>query len=543
VGIRLRTWNTKTRFITGTAVGAALVLIAASGSVWAQGNGKSARAHRGPVVTATPIKHLVVIFDENVSFDHYFGTYPNATNTDGTKFVAAKSTPKVNGLTKKLLTKNPNMYDPTRLTPSEALTCDQNHNYGPEQLAEDNGKADKFVQNTETDKCTGQPILFGQPGLVMDYYDGNTVTGLWNYAQNYAMSDNSFDTGFGPSSPGALNLVSGQTHGVLAVDPVTHEPVTDAYTSVSPNGAGVGTVINDPDPAWDDCSDTNHTSSNALAAMQGKNVGDLLNQRDVTWGWFQGGFRPTSTTASGYADCGATHNNVGGIPVVDYSAHHNPFEYYQSTANPHHLPPSSVQAIGHTDQANHEYDMTDFKSAVAANNLPSVSFLKAPEYQDGHAGYSDPLDEQTFLVNTINTLEKSKDWSSTAIVISYDDSDGWYDHVSPPITNGSKDAANDQSALCGGVKAAGGYQDRCGAGPRLPMLVISPYSKTNYVDHTKTTQVSILTFIENNWFTTKIGDHSFDTTSNSISGMLDFKHRPNVKPVILNPATGAVAKK
>ena len=539
--LKPRTWSKRARYSGLVIGGAALALIAGTGAVWAQGAKPVAPAHH-KIVTATPIKHIVVIFDENISFDHYFGTYPNATNTDGTKFVAKKNTPKIDGLTKKLLTANPNEFNPTRLSPSQALTCDQNHNYGPEQLAEDNGKMDQFVQHTETSKCTGQPILFGQPGLVMDYYDGNTVTGLWNYAQNYAMSDNSFDTGFGPSSPGALNLISGNTHGVQAVDPVTHLPVTDAYTVASPNGAGIGTVINDPDPAWDDCSDKNHTSANALAAMQGKNIGDLLNQRGVTWGWFQGGFKPTGT-ANGYAVCGATSNNIGGIPAVDYSAHHNPFEYYASTANPHHLPPTSVANIGYTDQANHEYDMSDFNDALAANNLPAVSFLKAPEYQDGHAGYSDPLDEQTFLVNTINSLEKSKDWSSTAVVIAYDDSDGWYDHVLPKTVNGSSDAANDQPGVCGGVKAAGGYQDRCGNGARLPLLVISPYSKSNFVDHTQTNQVSVLSFIEDNWFTGRIGDHSFDASTNSISNMFDFWTRPNTKPLILDPTTGAVVTK
>jgi phospholipase C len=75
---------------------------------------------------------------------------------------------------------------------------------------------DQFVQKTEADKCSGQPILFGQPGLVMDYYDGNTVTGLWNYVQSYAMTDNSYNTVFGPSTPGALNPISGHTHGATA---------------------------------------------------------------------------------------------------------------------------------------------------------------------------------------------------------------------------------------------------------------------------------------------------------------------------------------
>ena len=136
----------------------------------------------------------------------------------------------------------------------------------------------------------------------MDYYDGNTVTGLWNYAQHYAMSDNSYSTVFGPSTPGALNLVSGQTHGVYAVDPVTGaEGHRRVHGRASPDAKGVGTVINDPDPAYDDCSDNNHTSTTALVGMTGQNIGDLLNKQGVTWGWFQGGFRPTTWDGNGYS--------------------------------------------------------------------------------------------------------------------------------------------------------------------------------------------------------------------------------------------------
>jgi phospholipase C len=548
VVLKPRTWSKRTRTaaITGVAGVGVLALVAAAGPAWA---GDGAWWHHGggggdhqskPVITSTPIKHLVVIFDENNSFDHYFGTYPNAANTDGTKFKAARHTPRINGLTPTLLKHNPNQYNPKRLAPGQALTCDQNHGYGAEQKAYDGGKADKFVEYTETDKCTGQPILFGEPGLVMDYFDGNTVTGLWNYAQHFAMSDNSFSSTYGPSSPGAINLVSGQTHGIYAVDPMTGKKVTDPYTSVSPDADGIGTMINDPDPAFDDCSGNNHTSKNALGVMTGRNVGDLLNDRGVTWGWFQGGFRPTST-ANGYSVCGATHQNVGGNTVVDYSPHHEPFQYYKSTSNPKHLPPASVAKIGHTDQANHQYDLTDFSAAAKAGNLPAVSFLKAGEYQDGHAGYSDPLDEQHFLVNTINEVQKSKDWASTAVVVAYDDSDGWYDHVTPPLRNGSSDPANDQ-ALCSSKPAAGGYADRCGFGPRQPLLIISPFSKTNYVDHKLTDQTSILKFIEDNWRTGSIGDASYDAQAGSLTGMLDFHHHPKTRPVLLDPATGAVIK-
>jgi phospholipase C len=493
------------------------------------------------IPTATPIKHVVVIFGENISFDHYFGTYPQAANTDGTPFTAAHDTPKVNGLDHKLLTGNPNAYNPKRLTPQQAMTCDQNHNYGAEQAAFNGGKMDKFVEKTETDKCTGQPILFGEPGLVMDYYDGNTVTGMWNYAQHYALSDNSFNTVFGPSTPGALNLISGQTHGGQAVDPVTHKPVSDAYAVQSPDANGVGTVINDPDPAWDDCSGKNHTSKDNLATMQGRNVGDLLNQRHVTWGWFQGGFRPTGS-ANGYSVCGQTHTNIGGNAVVDYSPHHEPFQYYPSTANPKHLAPSSVQAIGQTDRANHQYDITDFDAALQAGSMPAVSFLKAPEYQDGHAGYSDPLDEQQFVVGEINKIQQSPDWKSTAVVLAYDDSDGWYDHAASPIVNGSHDASQDQAVCTAKPAKLGGYADRCGYGPRLPLLVISPYSKVNHVDHTLTDQTSVLKFIEDNWFAGRIGDSSFDARAGSMTGMFDFWW-PRAKKVTLDPKTGAVVQR
>ncbi|GAA1160973.1 alkaline phosphatase family protein [Kribbella jejuensis] len=492
-----------------------------------------------PAGTTTPIKHVVVIFGENISFDHYFGTYPKAANTDGTPFKAARHTPKVNGLTNKLLTDNPNEYNPKRLSPAQALTCDQNHGYGPEQKAVNGGKNDKYVESTETDKCTGQPVLFGEPGLVMDYYDGNTVTAMWNYAQHYALSDNSFSTGYGPSTPGALNLVSGQTHGAQAYDPKTGQPTTDAYAVQSPDKNGIGTVTNDPDPIYDDCSNNNGKSTNNLAGMHGQNIGDLLNKQNITWGWFQGGFKPTGT-ANGKAVCGATHTNVGGNVVTDYSPHHEPFQYYKSTANPKHLPPSSVAAIGHTDQANHQYDTSDFDAALAADNLPAVSFLKAGEYQDGHPGYSDPLDEQAFVVKEINALQKSPEWKSTAIVLAYDDSDGWYDHITPPSVNGSNDPALDQAALCGTKHVAGGYADRCGYGPRQPLLVISPYAKTNHVDHALTDQTSILKFIEDNWRTGRIGDHSLDERAGTLNSMFRWSAHPNTNPLILDPKTGAV---
>ena len=471
---------------------------------------------------STPIKHLVVIFGENISFDHYFGTYPDAKNPAGEpRFEAAANTPSVNGLNDTLLTANPNSANPKRLDRSQAVTCSQNHGYGAEQSAFDGGLLDRFLENTAGGSCADKSI-------VMDYFDGNTTTALWNLAQHFSLNDNSYGTNFGPSTVGAVNLISGQTHG-----------------ATPPSGVGGvenGTVIGDPDPAaeLDDCG-------KGGVSMSGKNVGDLLNAHNVSWGWFQGGFRATSVnTTTGKATCAGKHTNVAGASITDYVPHHQPFQYYASTANPHHVPPSSPAEIGHSGQANHQYDLADFDTALADGDLPQVSFLKAAAFEDGHPSNSDPLDEQRFIARTLNALESSPEWSSTAVVLTYDDSDGWYDHQMSPILSPSaapSDSLNGPGR-CGNVKAGStAYPDRCGYGPRQPLLVVSPYAKQNYVDSTLTDQASILRFIEDNWQLGRIGDQSADAAAGSLGSMFDFDPKAARAPkVFLDPTTGEVTK-
>ncbi len=201
------------------------------------------------------------------------------------------------------------------------------------------------------------------------------------------------------------------------------------------------------------------------------------------------------------------------------------------------------------DPANHQYDTHDFYDAVNAGNFPAVSFLKAPGYQDGHAGYSDPLDEQTFVVDVINFLQQQKDWANTAVIIAYDDSDGWYDHQMSPIVNQSATAMDALTApgQCGtGEGALAGVtipkaQGRCGYGPRLPLLVISPFAKQNYVDHTVTDQSSILRFIEDNWLDNQRITGSFDTLAGRLNSMFDFRN-PDTTPYILDSSSGLVKK-
>src|SRR3979490_2791979 len=274
-----------------------------------------AQDHDGTAIpTVTPIKHLVVIFQENVSFDHYFGTYPVAKNLPGeTPFTASPRTPNsINTLMTPLdtghnlapltgvdlLNHNPNSNpaapangggvfngagasNPIRLSPAQALTADMEHDETPEQGAYDNGLMDGFPRWVGT--AGPPPAGVTTKGLVMGYYDGNTVTALWNYAQH-----------FGPSTPGAINLISGQTNGIAAainvVATTNNNLIHPTHEAFGDNGKTMGnmTLIGDADPLLDVCS---NPASDQLT-MAGRNIGDLLNDKNITWGAFMGGFAP-----------------------------------------------------------------------------------------------------------------------------------------------------------------------------------------------------------------------------------------------------------
>ncbi len=536
--------------------------------------------------TATPIKHLVIIFGENISFDHYFGTYPVAENPSGEpKFEAREKTPTVNGISNvlasdnALLTRNPNFLNvtgngvnaanPYRLDRSQALTNSNSHAYTNEQEALHQGLVDLYPISTGAKGAppNAPPAVVLTKGMNMGYFDGNTVTAMWNYAQHFAMNDNSFGTDFGPSTVGVVNLVSGQTNGIAQ-----NFPTTSTASEVA-DGNGGFTLISDRDPFGDICS-----SKTSTVQMATRTVGDIMTSDGVTWGSFMGGFNLTLTNPNGSTGCSRSTVNpqtlafglangdtmaaaTAAATVNDYVPHHSFFQYYASTTNPNHTRPASIAEIGHNGPANHEYDTQDFFAAVTAGNFPSVSFLKAQAFQDAHPGNSDPLDEQTFITTVINFLQNTSYWKDTAVVIAYDDSDGWYDHVMPPIVNQSSstaDALTTTATTVGGVttvtqscgngatalpgnQGTSPAQGRCGYAIRQPLLVISPWSKENFVDHTLTDQTSVLRFIEDNWlFSERVGAGSYDNIANSIIQMFDFNNcrSGEDQKVILDPTTG-----
>jgi phospholipase C len=272
----------------------------------------------------------------------------------------------------------------------------------------------------------------------------------------------------------------------------------------------------------------------------------------------------------------------------DYIAHHEPLDYYASTANPHHLTiatdangndtlkglkqigtdtQSYVNGVPQFNTPNHQYDTSDFDQLVTAihngdlpaSALPAVSFLKAPGYQDGHAAYSDPKDEQQFVASEINALERTPAWKNTAVIVAYDDSDGWYDHVYSGVTNPSLSPADNltnttftppTSGQCGPSPQTSaplaGEQGRCGFGPRQPLLVVSPFAKQNHVDHNISNLASIPNLVEYNWHLPAISGSAdqvqaaTDLTEGvpfDLANLFQFGGTP-APPLTLDPATG-----
>ncbi|MFC0400855.1 phospholipase C [Paraburkholderia rhizosphaerae] len=562
------------------SLAASLFALAACGSSNSSSSTPAATAPQASLQdslpTTTPIKHLVVIYGENVSFDHYFGRYPDAANPAGEPmFTAAPNTPAVNGLTPALLNNNPNATNPLnaaltppanvgpfRLDRSEANTADQNHGYTAEQQAYDHGLADAFPAFTGQG-TSGGAGTFGTAGQVMGYFDGNTVTALWNYAQHFAMNDNAYTDTYGPSTPGAIEVVAGQTNGVVLppaeaalIPPSGPLPSVAQGTLVRDTQGGL-TLIGDSDPTGDVCSG----STTVAFSATNKNIGTLLSAANIPWGGFMGGFNLQTVNPNGTTGCMRSHfSSVLNASPNDYTQHHNWFQYYPSTANPTHARPSSIQAVGFSveadgktpDPANHEYDTADFFSAVEQGNFPAVSYLKAPGFEDAHPGNSDPIDEQAFVTQVVNFLEQQPDWKSTAVIVTYDDSDGWYDHRFATPTSSSFDPDADQLNGAGNCSAAGVAQPmgvnggtingRCGPGTRIPFLVISPWAKVNFVDDTPISQASVVRFIEDNWLQSqRIGQGSFDATAGSLMSMFDFSGSTGKAPTLfVNSNSGTV---
>jgi phospholipase C len=435
------------------------------------------------------IDHIVVIYQENWSFDSLYGFFPgangiaNATNPDGSLIVPQvdkngniiTTLPAVKGPDG-----NPDPRFPANLAaqPYNAvpfllqnappgdpagLTGDMIHRFYTEQQQIDGGAMDKFVTWSDNG------------GLVLSYINSTNLP-EGQLAQQFTLDDNFFHAAFGGSFLNHQFLIA-------AAAPAWNQPLP---TSTIKNGINTFVSNADPNNLRDAnltadgqfvvnttfAADAPHPNRPADQLLQPINdsdptkpdymptIGDRLNDAGVSWRWYSGGWNDALA-----GNPATDPNGFGG----GFQFHHQPFAYYQNfapfnadgTLNPNTTGPNA-----------HLQDETQFFADVAAGNLPSVSFIKPIGANNEHPGYADELAGQQHVADLVSAIQNSSAWGDTAIIITYDENGGRWDHVSPPV------------------------RDQWGDGTRVPAIVISPFAKRGFVDHTQHDTLSILKTIE-----------------------------------------------
>lgn len=440
---------------------------------------------RGDEGTRSPIKHTIILYQENISFDHYFGTYGHGSNG----IPAGATLTHTNGAQRW------GPYAPTRLSgTTQSRTCDVDHNYSNMIRMANHGAMDMFLQafsppSQGNDKTVTNPSsssgvtcptfesAAAAPGrsltaLANAYYTGTAadpnapLQNYWRLASQYTLADNFFQGVYGPSTPGAEWVV-----------------------------AATNNTSGDPNPIGDVCND--YPAS--IGPQNIPNLGQEATAKDVSWAWFQGGFGTCTPTA-----------------VNGYSAHHNPFQYFTSTADlKHQYAFDPNMSSEHANQ--HQRDLSVFYAALAGTplpgglvvpTLPAISWVKAPQLEDGHPGYSGPALEDAFVGDLVAKLQASRYWKDSALVIAFDETGGWWDHVSPPDLGGPfAHWVNGVPNLTGcqypGV--AGAACGEAGLGPRMPALVISKFARRGFIDHTRLDTGSLVKWVEWNHHLPKLG--------------------------------------
>jgi phospholipase C len=406
------------------------------------------------------IKHVFIIYQENRSFDSYFGTFPGADNL-------ATDEARSHGFTQ---------YDPIGnqwIRPfriSDPDLADADHSRPALYTKADGGKMDLYVTAEE-----GRMLRLGatlqdarRVGiLTMAHEDCDTVPFLWKYAKTFALYDHIFQGMYGPSTPGNIDLVAAQTgqtqwarHPSQAVGDADDGPgvpvVDDLYPAFGPYHNG------EPKAKQVDL-----TFANLFLTLSGVSAtGAVIDNDDIKddigalagsgkaaipWGWYQEGFK-----------------DDGSATYPAYVAHHNAAQYFGYVRQ-------------NASLWNNVHDMTDLLPAIQNGTLPDngVVFVKGgyrnvlglqtanadPDVRakfrgdDDHPGYSDSQISEAMVAHVVNAIAHSKYWNDSAIIILWDDSEGFYDHVPPPVFEECPDG------------------HPCGDGARVPLILISPYAK------------------------------------------------------------------
>ncbi len=470
--------------ITRLAV-AACLSVAATGLARAQ----PAPAGIGQIDT------VVVIYAENRSFDNLYGSFPganglknvteaNSVQRDRDGSVLRELPPIWAGLTAKgvtpAMTKAETEHLPNKPFAIDdpqgfnlalgVVTRDLWHLFYQNQMQIDGGKNDKFVAYANSG------------ALVMGHYDGSKLP-LWNVARKYVLADNFFQGAFGGSFLNHFEFVCA----CVPVYPHADEsPAKGLIAAVNPDGVSLKLADNSPPSAMDgipkfvnngqitpdffavNTMQPPYQPSHNKPAKDGDprladpgvpstlppqhdiTIGDLLTLKGVSWVWYAGAWQ----------DALDGHR---GTPVPNFQFHHQPFNYFVQFA------PGTAAREAHLKDGG--MNGSAFIKAIDEGMLPQVAFYKPQGNLNQHPGYTDALSGDQHIADVIAHLEKSPQWAHMLVVLTYDENGGYWDHVAPP------------------------QADRWGPGSRIPALIVSPYARKGYVDHTLYDTTSILRFI------------------------------------------------
>jgi acid phosphatase len=480
------------------------------------------------------IDHIIVIYQENWSFDGLFAYFPNADGARG------KGTPQVQcpsggneyapltGMPPALiLSGNPTgpwpcgwqglsggqqdphiplgmpvkPYNLTTFIPADALTGDLWHIFWHEQLQIDNGALE--AAGTPMGKFVAYS---SNPGLVFGYYNATHLPeGV--IAQHYTLADHFFHSAYGGSYLNHQWLICACTpqwnqplpanapNFVSRWNPSTHA-LNDGNLTTMPRPGIAGSQMwvvnttftrNSPHP-----SNVPADQLHAPIPPHFKTIGDLLTDHTppVSWKWYSGGWNlalAKDPAASACANPTATKPNPPTGLCFQY--HHQPFAYYQRWGTD-----------GSPEKAAHLQDETNFFADLKNNALPSVVFVKPVGYENEHPRYAALLAGQKHVARLLEAICESPYWKNSIVIITYDENGGRWDHVKPPKV------------------------DEWGPGTRVPAILVSPYVRAHYVDHTQYETASILSLIEKRFDLPALGIH--DRNANPMLGAFDFNQAP-----------------
>ena len=458
-------------------------------------------ATSAPPATAVPaakasglnkLNHVVVILQENWSFDSLYSEFPGANGIDEggppIKQLDNQNRPYTTLPQPKDTNKKPVIADtrfPANL-PVRPFDIDQyvapnahigdlTQRFYQEQQQIDGGKMDKFVAKNQS------------AGLALGYFNA-TVLPEGQLAKQYTLADNFFHAAFGSSLLNHFWLIAAATpqwpkapaNMVAKVDP-SGALIKDG--AVTPDGYLVNTAYpaNGPHPA------TITDTAQLVPPLTLPTIGDRLDEKNISWGWFSGGWN----------DAVARHPD----PLFQFN--HQPFAYLAKYGN------------GTPGQVAHLHDEQDFLRALRDNTLPAVAFVKPAGADDEHPGYADLARGQQHVADLVQAVRQSSAWADTAIIVTYDENGGFWDHVAPP------------------------KGDRWGPGTRVPAIIISPYAKKGYVDHTQYDTTSILKLIEDRWGLAPLGTR--DAVANGLANAFDFTQAPTAPSGSLPAPNGGAA--